>query len=76
MPSNAALRLRNGSCETMTLPLDAACCRAVFVKWGCGSFCSTFKNRNFKQADRMEKIHRSALGDNGHYTRHWMLMKV
>jgi hypothetical protein len=27
MPSNAASRLKNGSCETMTLPLDGALSR-------------------------------------------------
>jgi len=30
--SDAAARLKNGSCETMTLPLEAARCRAVL--WG------------------------------------------
>ena len=34
--SDAAARLKNGSCETMTLPWDAARCRAVCVAalWG------------------------------------------
>ena len=37
--SDAASRLKNGSCETMTLPLDAARCRAIgwpvlWAGWG------------------------------------------
>ena len=33
IPLNAALRLRNGSCETMTLPLDGALSRGFCEVW-------------------------------------------